>query len=333
MSATILVTGGAGYVGSHFVARLDDERRPYIVLDDLSRGRAAFVPKGFLVRGDIADETLVEDLCRRLDVDVVVHFAAYAYVGESVTNPALYYENNVAKTIAVLRATQRAGVQSFVFSSSCATYGEAPAGSHIVETTPQNPLNPYGRSKLMVERILADYERAYGLRSVCLRYFNAAGASEAHDLFEQHDPETHLIPLAIRSALGSQTLEIFGNDYPTPDGTCVRDYVHVDDLADAHVRAVDRLRAGGAPLRANLGIGLGSSNLRIVKAVETATGTPVRFRFASRRPGDPATLVADGGLARRELEWQPRYRNIDAIVRTALAGYMRAIRDLSTERV
>jgi UDP-glucose-4-epimerase GalE len=323
-SGAILVTGGAGYVGSHFVARLEDDRQRYIVLDDLSRGRAQFVPAPKLVRGDIADETLVEALCREHGVDVVVHYAAFAYVGESVADPERYYENNVAKTAALLRAIRRAGVERFVFSSSCATYGE-PAEDPIAETAPQIPVNPYGRTKLMVEAMLRDYGPAYGLASVALRYFNAAGASERHELFEQHDPETHLIPLAIDAALGDGTLEIFGSDYPTPDGTCIRDYIHVDDLADAHVRAVARLRDGGGSLQANLGIGRGASILEVIAAVESAADAAVRYRFAPRRTGDPGTLVADAELAHRELGWSPRYRDIGEIVRTAIAGYRRAI--------
>jgi UDP-glucose-4-epimerase GalE len=324
----ILVTGGAGYVGSHFVAALEDAGLPYVVLDDLSRGRAEFVPAHNLVEGDIADEPLVERLCRECGVDVIVHFAAYAYVGESVAEPARYYHNNVAKSVALVNAARRAGVSCLVFSSSCATYGEVLGGLPIAETTPQDPVNPYGRTKLMVEQMLADYETAYGFRSVSLRYFNAAGASERHHLFEQHDPETHLIPLAIDAALGSGDLEIFGNDYPTPDRTCVRDYIHVDDLAAAHVMAVDRLRRGGSSLRANLGIGIGASVLEIVEAVESLTDTAVRYRFAPRRPGDPATLVADASLARRELSWEPCYSDVREIVRTAVAGYRRAHRTI-----
>jgi UDP-glucose 4-epimerase len=321
---TILVTGGAGYVGSHFVARLEDDGQRYVVLDNLSRGRADFVPSGRIVAGDIADETLLETLCREEGVDVAVHFAAYAYVGESVAEPQRYYQNNVANTIVLLRALRRAGVGSIVFSSSCATYGEPVSGASIAEATPQQPVNPYGRSKLMIEQILSDYEAAYGLRAVALRYFNAAGASERHALYEQHDPETHLIPLAIDAALGQRTLEVYGNDYATADGTCVRDYIHVDDLADAHVRAVDRLRSGGDPLRANLGIGRGASVLEVIAAVESAAGTSVPYRFGARRPGDPPVLVADAKLARRELGWQPRYRDLDGIVRTAMLGYRRA---------
>lgn len=321
---TILVTGGAGYVGSHFVARLEDDGQRYVVLDNLSRGYAGFVPSGRLVAGEIADEAIVETLCREEGVDAVVHFAAYAYVGESVADPQRYYENNVANTIALLRGLRRAQVNNVVFSSTCATYGEPPSGNSIAEATLQQPVNPYGRSKLMIEQILADYEAAYGLRSVSLRYFNAAGASERHALYEQHDPETHLIPLAIDAALGARTLEVYGNDYPTPDGTCVRDYIHVDDLADAHVRAVDRLRAGGDPLRANLGIGRGASVLEVIAAVESAAGTPVRYGFGPRRPGDPPTLVANPQLAQRELGWKPRYREAGEIVRTALLGYRRA---------
>jgi len=323
-SGTILVTGGGGYVGSHFVARLDDDRKRYVVLDNLSRGRADFVPAGRLVTANIADETLVESLCRDEGVDVAVHFAAYAYVGESVAEPQRYYENNVVNTLALLRALRRAGVENIVFSSSCATYGEPPSGEPIVESTPQQPVNPYGRTKLMVEQILTDYEAAYGLRSVALRYFNAAGTSERHALYEQHDPETHLIPLAIDAAIGPRSLEIYGNDYPTPDGTCVRDYIHVDDLANAHVRAVDRLRQSGDPLRANLGIGRGASVLEVIAAVESAAGARVRYRFGARRPGDPPALVANPQLAQRKLGWEPRYRDLDEIVRTALLGYRRA---------
>ncbi len=320
---TVLVTGGAGYVGSHFVARLQDDRRAYVVLDDLSRGNAGFVHPDRLVRGDVGDSKLVEELCREYGVDTVVHFAAYAYVGESVEEPERYYENNVVKTVCLLHALRRAGVQRFVFSSSCATYGETASGCLISEDAPQVPVNPYGRTKLVVEQMLADYERAYGLRSVSLRYFNAAGASERHPLYEQHDPETHLIPLAVDAALGATTLAIFGRDYATPDGTCVRDFVHVDDLADAHVRAVERLCNGGASLRANLGTGRGASVLEVVEAVRSATGAGVRFRFAERRPGDPAMLVANAELANRELGWLPRYQDIRDTVRTAVQGYRR----------
>lgn len=302
----------------------------YVVLDDLSHGRAAFVPAASLIEGDIGDEALVERICREFGIDLIVHFAAFAYVGESVADPARYYRNNVAKSIALFDAARRAGVRHAVFSSSCATYGEPPDDRTIAETTPQKPVNPYGRTKLMVEQILADYETAYGFRSVSLRYFNASGASERHDLFEQHDPETHLIPLTIDAALGSGTLQIFGNDYPTLDRTCVRDYVHVEDLAAAHLRAVDRLRRGGKSLRANLGTGEGASILEIVEAVESLTDTGVRYRFAPRRLGDPARLVADSSLARRELDWKPRFCDLREIVRTAIVGYQRAHRRLAS---
>lgn len=323
-AGAVLVTGGAGYVGSHFAARLADDGRNYIVLDDLSRGCTEFVDAEHLVRGDIGNESLVSEVCREFCVETVVHFAAYAYVGESVDEPERYYENNVAKTVALLHGLRRTGVRQFVFSSSCATYGVTESGLPLSEDSPQVPINPYGRTKLMVEQILGDYERAYGFRSVILRYFNAAGASERHPLYEQHDPETHLIPLAIDSALGARTLAIFGNDYATPDGTCVRDYVHVDDLADAHVRALDRLRNGGPSLRANLGTGRGASVLEVLEAVHVATANKARFHFADRRPGDPAVLVANAGLAFRELEWRARYRNIGDIMPSAVAGYRRA---------
>jgi UDP-glucose-4-epimerase GalE len=320
----ILVTGGAGYVGSHFVARLADEGRKHVVLDDLSRGDARFVSSDALIRGDIGDATLVEKIAREYAVDVAVHFAAYAYVGESVSEPEYYYANNVASTIAFLAGLRRAGVRRLVFSSSCATYGEPHDGASITESERQVPVNPYGRTKLMVEQILSDYEAAYGIRTVCLRYFNAAGASERHALYEQHKPETHLIPLAIDAALGLGTLTVHGNDYPTPDGTCIRDYVHVDDLADAHIQAVERLRRGGESLRANLGIGTGASVLEVLERVRGCTGIAVRHRFGERRPGDPPVLVANATLARRELAWQPRYDNLEVIVRTAVEGYRRA---------
>jgi UDP-glucose-4-epimerase GalE len=321
---TILVTGGAGYVGSHFVARIADERRRYVVLDDLSRGDAGLVCGDYLLEGDIGDATLVEKICREFGVDVVVHFAAYAYVGESVREPERYYLNNVAKTARFLSGLRRAGVVRLVFSSSCATYGEPVDGRSIAENVPQVPMNPYGRTKLVAEQMLADYEVAYGFRSVCLRYFNAAGASERHPLYERHNPETHLIPLAIDAALGSGTLTVFGNDYPTPDGTCIRDYVHVDDLADAHVRAVERLRGGGDSLRANLGIGVGASVLDVMESVGRCTGARVRHRFGERRPGDPPILVANAERARAELAWRPRYDNLDGIVCTAVEGHWRA---------
>ena len=327
MSAgTILVTGGAGYVGSHFAARLADDRQRFVVLDDLSRGHESFIAPENLIRGDIGDTALVERICREFKVDVCVHFAAFAYVGESCANPAIYYENNVAKMVAFLGALRRNGVRKLVFSSSCATYGEREGEVPISEGTVQAPLSPYGRSKLMAEQILSDYDRAYGSTSIALRYFNAAGASEKHALYEHHDPETHLIPLTIDAALGAQALTIFGSDYPTPDGTCVRDYIHVDDLADAHALAVERLRSDGASLRANLGTGSGTSVLNIVRSVERITGTSVRRNLAKRRAGDAAMLVADPRLAYRELGWQPRYREADAIVRTAVAGYGRAKR-------
>jgi UDP-glucose 4-epimerase len=270
----ILVTGGAGYVGSHFVARLADEGRKHVVLDDLSRGDARFVSSDALIRGDIGDATLVERIAREYAVDVAVHFAAYAYVGESVSEPEYYYANNVASTIAFLAGLRRAGVRRLVFSSSCATYGEPHDGASITES--------------------------------------------------EHKPETHLIPLAIDAALGLGTLTVHGNDYPTPDGTCIRDYVHVDDLADAHIQAVERLRRGGESLRANLGIGTGASVLEVLERVRGCTGIAVRHRFGERRPGDPPVLVANATLARRELAWQPRYDNLEVIVRTAVEGYRRA---------
>src|SRR5271156_269204 len=267
-----LVTGGAGYIGSHFCALLERLGLDYVVLDNLSRGHAPFVPRERLVVGDIANASLVTELCVTHRVDVVIHFAAFAYVGESVTDPAQYYENNVIKGISFLGALRSARVERIVFSSSCATYGNSDENA-IAENHSQLPTNAYGETKLAFERILKHYERAYGIRSAILRYFNAAGADPELSLFELHEPETHLLPLAIRAALeGAPSLHVFGTDYPTSDGTCVRDYVHVNDLGDAHVRAAEHLRAGKPSLVLNLGIGRGDSVMEVIRSVERVCG-------------------------------------------------------------
>jgi UDP-arabinose 4-epimerase len=321
----LLVTGGAGYIGAHFCALLERLGHEYVVLDDLSRGHASFVPRERLIVGDVGDGGLVADVVSQQRVDTVVHFAAYAYVGESVGDPALYYENNVVRGITFLGALRDAGVRRIVFSSSCATYGNSDAAA-ITESHPQLPTNPYGETKLVFERVLKSYARAYGLAFAILRYFNAAGADPDAALFECHEPETHLIPLAVRAALqGATPLDVFGSDYPTPDGTCVRDYIHVSDLADAHLRAVAHLRGSKPSLTLNLGTGRAYSIVEVMASVERACGRPVPHRFAPRRPGDPPSLVADASLALRELGWSPRYRELDGIVATALAGERRRL--------
>lgn len=315
---SVLVTGGNGYIGSHFTRRLRQLGRPHVVLDSLTRSRGNHIKGSDLIRGDIGDEELVKAVCRDYRVDIIVHFAAFAYVGESVLEPALYYENNVVKTHRLLMASLSAGVKKVVFSSSCATYGNAQENP-ISESTIQHPVNPYGETKRVVEGMLSAYG-AYGLRSIALRYFNAAGAAEDDELFEDHDPETHLIPLAIRATNPEFPLTVFGTDYETPDGTCIRDYVHVEDLADAHIAAVDLLEGGSNSDQVNLGIGRGYSVREVVGSVERCSGRRVHVKEGPRRPGDPPILVADPRKARDVLKWSPQYDNIDRIIYTALVA-------------
>jgi UDP-glucose 4-epimerase len=316
-----LVTGGAGYVGSHTLMELERAGVECVVLDSLVRGHRDLVRDVPLVVGDVSDRAPVRSILREHGIGVVLHFAAYAYVGESVEDPARYYRNNVAGTIELLGAMVEAGVKRIVFSSTCATYG-LPREIPIPEDHPQEPVNPYGASKLMIERMLADFDRAYGLRSVVLRYFNAAGADPGGAIGERHEPETHLIPLVLRTALGERpAVEIFGTDYPTPDGTCVRDYVHVTDLASAHVLGVERL-AGGAPSDVyNLGNGSGFSVREVIATAERVTGRPIAAVAAPRRAGDPHTLVGSSDKARRELGWSPRLASLEDIIRTAWAWH------------
>jgi UDP-arabinose 4-epimerase len=315
----VLVTGGAGYIGSHTAKALAAAGLLPIAVDNLSRGFEEAVRWGPLERGDIADRQFLDAVFRRWQPTAILHFAAFAYVGESVSDPGLYYRNNVAGSLALIEAARDHAVKSFVFSSTCATYGQ-PARMPITEDTPQYPVNPYGASKLMVERILADFAAPHGLRSMALRYFNAAGADPDGDIGENHDPETHLIPLAIYASLGlAPKLQIFGTDYPTPDGTCVRDYIHVTDLADAHVRALSYLEGGGATGAANLGTGSGLSVREIVDSVTRATGRSVPCIEAPRRPGDVPILVADAGRAQKMLGWQPRLSAPDSMVAGAVA--------------
>jgi UDP-glucose-4-epimerase GalE len=316
------VTGGAGYVGSHFAAALEDAGRDYVVIDSLERGNASFVPTAKLVVADISDRNTVADLCREYRPKIAVHFAAFAYVGESMSDPARYYENNVTKSQALFDTLRANDVEGIVFSSSCATYG-IPDISPIDESAPQRPISPYGETKLIVERLLAYYRTAYGLNSVALRYFNACGSSATRPLYERHDPETHLIPLVIRAALDGTPLRIFGNDYDTADGTCVRDYIHVDDLADAHMLAVTAIEHGRELPSMNLGAGFGMSVLEVVAAAQYATQSRVAVEQAPRRRGDPAALIASAALAGRCLGWKAQRSDPRSIMQAALLGERR----------
>jgi UDP-arabinose 4-epimerase len=326
MSQSILVTGGAGYVGSHACKALAAAGYRPVVYDNLARGHAEAVRWGPLVRGDLHDRARLVEAMRAHRVAAVMHFAAFAYVGESVGNPELYYRNNVGGTLALLDAMRETGIETIVFSSTCAIYG-IPDALPIREDAAKAPLNPYGDTKLAIERALHWYGGAYGLRYAALRYFNAAGADPDGEIGEDHDPETHLIPLVLRAALGrGERLQVFGTDYPTPDGTAIRDYIHVMDLADAHVRALGHLAGGGDSLALNLGTGSGHSVREVVAAVERIAGCPVPCRDAPRRAGDPPELVADPALAVARLDWQPRFSDLDTVVRTALAWETRADR-------
>lgn len=313
----ILVTGGAGYVGSHAVRELRAAGIPCVVLDNLSRGHREMVADIDLIVGDIGDAALVGRTIRDYGVTAVMHFAAYAYVGESVAEPLTYYGNNVAATVRLLGAMVEHDVKTFVFSSTCATYG-VPETTPITESHPQRPINPYGATKLMVERILQDVDRAHGVRSVVFRYFNAAGADPSAAIGERHIPETHLIPLTLQAATGERDgVEIYGTDYPTPDGTCVRDYIHVTDLAQAHVLGLRYLQSGGTSEAFNLGNGNGFSVLEVIHAVERVTGRSVKATTSPRRPGDPPALVGSATKARRVLGWTPRFDSLETIIDTA----------------
>lgn len=318
-SRAILVTGGAGYIGSHTVRLLAEQGRKVVVLDNLVFGhREAIISEGVeFHQGEIGDRDLLERLFSEYDFGAVVHFAAYAYVGESVTNPLKYYRNNTAEPLTLLEVMQAHGCRNFVFSSTCATYG-VPASIPIVESNPQDPINPYGRSKLMLEWVLRDCGSAWGLRSACLRYFNASGAAEDGKIGEDHDPETHLIPRVLMAVTGEIShVDVFGTDYPTPDGTCIRDYIHVNDLADAHAKAIDHLVGGGDSIACNLGTGVGVSVKEIINAVEEVTGKEVPVKYGERREGDPPQLLADPTLARDVLGWEARHKDVRDMVRSA----------------
>ena len=320
MSA-VLVTGGAGYIGSHAVKALTTAGRQVVVYDNLSAGhREAAIRAGrgaaTLVEGDIGDTPRVREVLESHHIDSVMHFAAWLSVGESVRNPSAYYRNNVNGALSILDAMNAAGVKHFVFSSTAAVFGN-PLETPIAEDHPRQPINAYGETKLAVERALPHYERAYGIRSIALRYFNAAGADPDGDLGEHHDPELHVIPRAIDAAYGRASFQVFGEDYDTPDGTCLRDYVHVTDLASAHVLALDALRGGGASTVYNLGNGRPTSVRAILESIERVTGRRVPYAAAPRRDGDPAVLFATSAKIRRELGWSPEFEEVDTIVETA----------------
>lgn len=314
---TVLVTGGAGYVGSHAVKAMREIGIPCVILDNLVRGHRDLALDTRLIVGDTADTPLVRRILADHRVTAVVHFAAYAYVGESVERPAMYYENNVAATVQLLKTTVEAGVKRFVFSSTCATYG-LPETVPMTEEHPQRPVNPYGASKLMVERVLQDFDRAHGLRSVVLRYFNAAGADPSGRIGERHDPETHLVPLTLQVAAGlRESVAIYGTDYATDDGTCVRDYIHVNDLAQAHILGLRYLEAGDPSDVFNLGNGNGFSVRQVVQMAERITGRRIKTTEGPRRAGDPPMLVGSSAKARRILGWTPRFDTLEAILETA----------------
>lgn len=310
------MTGGAGYIGSATVELLEERGFKVVVLDDLTYGhRSAINPEIPLYEGKVGDKELVKQIVSEHQIDACVHFAAFAYVGESVTDPAKYFENNTFQTNSLLNSLIETDVKKIVFSSTCATYGD-PIRIPIDEEHPQSPVNPYGWSKLMTERILESYDHAYGLKFVALRYFNAAGATERCG--EHHDPETHLIPNVLAAAAGSLPfVSVFGSDYPTPDGTCIRDYIHVADLADAHVRALSLLAEGGESTRINLGNGTGFSVLEVIDTARRVTGREIEVRMEPRRAGDPPRLIADAGKAFAALGWKPQKPDLEEIIRSA----------------
>ncbi|PWU25617.1 MAG: UDP-glucose 4-epimerase GalE [Candidatus Rokuibacteriota bacterium] len=316
----VLVTGGAGYIGSHAAKALSRAGYRVVVFDNLAAGHRAAVRYGEFVEGDITDAAAVRAALARYEIFAVMHFAAFLDVGESVRDPLRYYRNNVVGALGVLEAMVAEGVRFFVLSSTCATYGE-PVETPITESHPQHPINAYGESKLAVERALGHFERAYDLRWVALRYFNASGADPDAEIGEDHSPEIHIIPRAILAATGAATLQVFGDDYPTPDGTCLRDYVHVTDLADAHIRALEATVETGRSSVYNLGTGHPHSVREVIDTVARVTGRQVPWTLAPRRPGDPAVLYAAAHKAQAELQWKPRFPDLESIVRTAWAWH------------
>lgn len=313
----ILVTGGAGYIGSHTVRELRERGMDVVVYDNLSTGHIEAVGDTPFVKGDLFDVKLLRKTFREYNVDSVIHFAAYSLVGESMTNPAKYYHNNVAGTLALLDAMLAENVKYLVFSSSAATYGDCGDGL-ITEDSPQNPTSVYGQTKLMMEQFMQDYDKAYGMKYVALRYFNAAGAHASGEIGEAHNPESHLIPLILQVANGKrEQINVFGDDYPTHDGTCIRDYIHITDLADAHIRALEYLKKGGKSTYYNLGNGNGFSVKEVIDTVEKVLGQPIKKQIVERRPGDPASLVASSEKIQRELGWKPKYDTLDSVVASA----------------
>ncbi|MGE5893483.1 MAG: UDP-glucose 4-epimerase GalE [bacterium] len=313
----ILIVGGAGYIGSHINKLLHQRGHETVVFDNLVYGHRSFAKWGEFVLGDLADREQIRLCFRRYPIEAVMHFSSFAYVGESVADPAKYYLNNVANTLNLLEAIRESNVKMFIFSSSCAVYG-VPREVPIPEVHPRQPVNPYGRTKAMVEDILIDYDLAYGIKHINLRYFNAAGADPEGELGELHDPETHLIPLAIFAALGRrEDIKMFGTDYPTEDGTCIRDYIHVSDLADAHILALEHLKKTLTSDSFNLGNGNGHSVREVVDTVKRVSGKDFRVTEARRREGDPPVLVGSSEKARDVLGWVPRYQDLRSIVETA----------------
>jgi UDP-arabinose 4-epimerase len=323
MGKSILVTGGAGYIGAHACKALAKAGYEPVAYDNLVYGHKEAVRWGPFVEGDVGDRARVAETIRRHGIGAVMHFAAFAYVGESIEQPEKYFQNNVVNTLGMLEAMRASAVSAIVFSSTCATYG-LPETMPIREDTPQRPVNPYGETKLMVERALHWYGVAHGLRHVALRYFNAAGADPDGEIGEDHQPETHLIPLILDAAAGRRAqIDVFGTDYPTPDGSAIRDYIHVQDLADAHVRALRYLDDGGTSCALNLGTGIGHSVRETIAAARRVTGRPIPSRDSPRRPGDPPVLVADATRAQATLGWTPTLGALDQIIGTAWAWHQK----------
>lgn len=320
--AKILVVGGAGYIGSHMVKHLVAEKHEVMVLDNFSTGYRRLVTGGRLVEGCLGDRALLDKIFSENTIDAVMHFAAFSLVGESVQWPLKYYQNNVAETVSLIDVMVRHNVLRFIFSSTAAVYGE-PEEIPIVEDHPCRPTNPYGTSKLTVEQILSDCDAAHGLKSICLRYFNAAGADASGRIGEMHDPESHLIPLVLKSAISGSPIKVFGTDYPTPDGTCLRDYVHVTDLAQAHLLALHALMDGASSTAYNLGNSVGYSVRQVIDLAGQVTGRDISVIEDARRPGDPAVLVANAEKIKKALGWRPKYEDLETIIETAWKWHSR----------
>ena len=323
---TILVTGGAGYIGSHTVRLLADKGHKIVVIDNLIYGHEQAIVNKEVVfeKGDIGDAAFLDNIFISYTITAVLHFAAFAFVGESVIDPAKYYQNNLASPLVLLDSMRKYNCRHIIFSSTCATYGN-PQYVPMDEKHPQNPINPYGQSKLMLEKVIMDYEKAYGIKYVFLRYFNASGAAEDGEIGEDHTPETHLIPLVLEAALGlRKSITVFGTDYDTPDGSCIRDYIHVADLAEAHRLALDYLIEGNPSIACNLGTGRGYSVKEVIQLAEEVTGLKVPIEYGERRAGDPPILVAKPDLAREKLGWEASYKELKDVIRSAWAWHNNA---------